>query len=142
MSTTAEYADFTQKLIAEFRANEGKVSLDPFKGSALLLLTTTGAKTGLARTTPVAYARDGEHYTVIASKGGAPTHPAWYLNLVANPIVTVEVGAETFKASASVPAGAERRRLYDAQAALMPGFAEYEKGTEREIPVVVLQRIG
>ncbi len=109
-------------------------------GRRLMILTTIGARTGVARATPVAYTRDGDAYVVIASKGGAPTHPAWYHNLVAHPDVTVEVEGQRFEARASVAHGAERRRLYDAQAALMPGFAEYEQKTERVIPVVRLER--
>lgn len=142
MSTTAEYTDFTQKLISDFRANAGQLPSGPFKGRDLLLLTTTGARTGLRRTTPLVYTRDGERYVVIASKGGAPTHPAWYHNLLAEPDVTIEVGPDTVQARASVVGSAERRRLYDAQAALMPAFAEYEHLTQREIPVVVLKRLG
>jgi deazaflavin-dependent oxidoreductase (nitroreductase family) len=142
MSATAEYADFTTKLIETFRANAGTLPAGPFKGRDLLLLTTTGGRTGLPRTSPLAFSRDGDRYIVIASKGGAPTHPAWYLNLLANPIVRVEVGPETIQATATVAQGAQRRRLYDAHAALMPTFAEYEQRTDREIPVVILERLG
>ena len=142
MSATTEYADFTTQLISAFRANAGVLTVGPFAGRNLLLLTTTGARTGLPRTSPLAFSRDGDDYVVIASKGGAPTHPAWYHNLIANPSVTLEVGAETFAATARVATGTERRRLYDAQAAVMPGFAAYEQNTDREIPVVVLQRVG
>ena len=105
MSATAEYADFTTQLISAFRANAGVLTSGPFAGRNLLLLTTTGARTGLPRTTPLAFSRDGEDYVVIASKGGAPTHPAWYHNLIANPVVTLEVGAETFQATARVAVG-------------------------------------
>jgi deazaflavin-dependent oxidoreductase (nitroreductase family) len=112
-----------------------------FKGAPILLLTTTGARSGQTRVNPLAYTRDGDRYVVIASKGGSPEHPAWFHNLKANPLVTVEVGADKFQAQALVPEGAERDRLYDAQASVMPGFAEYQKKTTRRIPVVVLQRI-
>jgi len=88
------------------------------------------------------YSRDGERFFVIASKGGAPTHPDWYHNLVANPGVTVEVGAESFEAKASVLTGQERDRAYGRQAAEMPFFAEYEKRTPRKIPVIALERTG
>src|SRR5262249_52739913 len=108
----------------------------------LLLLTTTGKRTGKTHVNPLAYTRDGERYVVIASKGGAPTHPEGYLNLVANPAVTVEVGNETFSARATVPKGEERDRLFEAQAKIMPGFAQYQRQTKRRIPVVVLERLG
>ena len=133
--------DFNEKLIAEFRANGGKVS-GMFAGRPMLLLTTTGAKSGLKRTTPLVHTRDGDRIVVIASKGGAPTNPAWYHNLVANPTVTVELGTEKFPAKATVVTGAERDRLFAAQAALMPAFAEYETKTTRQIPVVVLERLS
>ena len=106
-----------------------------------LLLTTRGAKSGRLHTTPLVYTRDEETLIVIASKGGSPTHPDWYHNLVANPRVTVEVGAETFEARASVLQGEERRRAFDLQAAAMPFFAEFEKKTPRQIPVIALKRV-
>ena len=105
------------------------------------MLTTRGAKSGRPFTTPLAYSRDGDRLIVIASKGGSPTNPDWYHNLRANPIVTVEVGAESFEARASVLEGEERRRAFDLQATAMPFFAEYEKKTAREIPVIALTRI-
>lgn len=131
--------DFNQQVIAEFRANGGKVG-GPFAGSPMLLLTTTGAKSGQSRTTPLVYTTDGDRIVIIASKGGAPTNPAWYHNLVANPTATVEIGTETFQARATVAEGAERERLFNQQAAQMPGFAEYQKKTTRQIPVVILER--
>jgi deazaflavin-dependent oxidoreductase (nitroreductase family) len=133
--------DFNNNVIAEFRANGGKVG-GPFAGSPMLLLTTTGAKSGQPRTTPLVHTMDGDHIVILASKGGAPTNPDWYHNLVAHPTVTVEMGAEKFQARAHVVEGEERQRLYDQQAALMPGFAEYQKKTTRQIPVVVLERVG
>jgi deazaflavin-dependent oxidoreductase (nitroreductase family) len=132
--------DFNQSLIEEFRANDGKVT-GVFAGRPLLLLTTTGAKSGRPRVSPLVYTTDGDRIVTIASKGGAPTNPDWYHNLVANPVVTVELPGETFQARATVIEGEERQRLYDAQAALMPGFAEYQQKTTRQIPVVVLERI-
>ncbi len=134
--------NFNQAIIADFRAHGGKVTMDPFVGAPVLLLTTTGAKSGQPRTSPLVYARDGDRYVIFASKGGAPTNPDWYHNLVAHPTVTVEVGAEKFQATATVPDGAERDRLFDAQARAMPGFAEYQKNTTRRIPVMVLERTG
>jgi len=134
-------SDFNQNVITEFRANGGKVG-GPFEGAPMMLLTTTGAKSGQARTSPVVYTKDGARYVIIASKAGAPTNPDWFHNLVANPEVTLEVGTETFPARATVTSGEERTRLYDAHAALMPGFAEYAQKTTREIPVVVLERLA
>ena len=133
--------DFNQSVINEFRENHGRVS-GGFAQAPLLLLTTTGARTGKARTTPVVYTRDGERLVIVASKAGAPTNPHWYLNLVANPEVTVELPDDTFKARASVAEGDERDRLYSAHAAVMPAFADYAAGTDRVIPVVALDRIA
>lgn len=128
-------------MIAEFRANEGKVG-GPFAGSPMVLLTTTGAKSGKERTSPLVYTTDGDRIVIIASKAGAPTNPDWYYNIVANPTVTVEIGAERFQARATVAEGAERDRLFNQQATQMPGFAEYQTKTTRVIPVVVLEREG
>lgn len=136
----SETNDFNQNVIRQFRANGGKVG-PPFEGAPMILLTTRGAKSGQERTTPLVHTRDGDKYVIIASKAGAPTNPAWYHNLVANPEVTVEVGTEKFQARARVATGEERDRLYDAQAKLMPNFAEYQQKTTRKIPVVVLERI-
>jgi deazaflavin-dependent oxidoreductase (nitroreductase family) len=138
MST--DFATFNRNLIDHFRANAGEIRDGMFKGAPILLLTTKGAKSGTTYTTPLVYTRDDDRLVIIASKGGAPTNPAWYHNLVANPVVTVEVGPESFEANAVVAEGDERDRLFDAQAALMPNFAEYQKNTTRRIPVVVLER--
>jgi deazaflavin-dependent oxidoreductase (nitroreductase family) len=132
---------FNERVIDDFRAHQGQITSGPFTGRSLLLLTTRGAKTGDERTSPLAYSRDGDRFVVIASKGGAPTHPAWYHNLRTHPDVTVEIGPDKFRARAHVAGEPERRRLYDQHAAKMPAFAEYEKKTTRQIPVVVLQRI-
>jgi deazaflavin-dependent oxidoreductase (nitroreductase family) len=129
--------DWNKKIIEEFRANDGRVGGN-FEGKPLLLLHTTGAKSGEERVNPVAYIKDGGKLVVIASKGGAPTHPDWYHNIVAHPQVTVEVGTEKFDASAAVAKEADRRRLYDEMVKIMPGFADYEKKTTRSIPVIVL----
>ena len=133
---------FNEAVIEDFRTHHGQITKGPFAGRSLLLLTTRGAKTGHERINPLAYTRDGDRIFVIASKGGAPTNPDWYRNLRANPRVTVEVGPERFEANAIVTKGAERRRLYDLQAARMPAFKDYETKTTREIPVVVLERAG
>lgn len=139
--TEDEFKNFNENLIAEFRANAGKVG-GMFEGSPMMLLTTTGAKSGQSRVAPLVYTTDNGRYVIIASKGGAPTNPDWFHNLRAHPEVTVEMGTETFPARAAVTEGAERQRLFDQQAALMPGFAEYQKNTTRQLPVVVLERIG
>ena len=135
----SEFDEWNRKIIEEFHTNGGKVG-GQFAGGQLLLLTTTGAKSGKRRVNPLAYTTDGDRLVIIASKGGAPSSPDWYYNLVAHPKVTIEVGTETFEATATVVAGEERDILYAKQAALMPGFAEYEKKTTRKIPVVVLER--
>jgi deazaflavin-dependent oxidoreductase (nitroreductase family) len=134
-----DYNAFNRQLIEEFRANGGKVG-GMFAGAPLLLLTTTGARSGQPRIAPLAYTSDNGHLVVIASKGGAPTHPDWFHNLRANPEVTVEVGKETFPARATIPEGAERQRLFEQMAAQMPNFAEYQRNTTRKLPVVVLER--
>jgi deazaflavin-dependent oxidoreductase (nitroreductase family) len=137
----SEPNNFNQKIIEEFRANNGKVG-GPFAGANMLLLYTTGAKSGQQRINPLVYTTDGDALVIIASKGGAPTNPDWFYNLVANPIVTVEIGTGQFQARATVPAEPERTRLFDQMAAQRPGFAEYQRNTTRQIPVVVLEKIG
>jgi deazaflavin-dependent oxidoreductase (nitroreductase family) len=133
--------EFNQKLIVEFRANGGKVLSGPFVNLPLLLLTTTGAKSGRPFTTPLVYTKDGDRIVIIASKGGAPKHPSWFHNLKAHPTPTIEVGKERFQAKAVITTGPERERLFNAQAKAMPAFAGYQKNTTRQIPVIVLQRI-
>lgn len=134
-----EANDFNKQIIDEFRANAGKVS-GGFEGAPMLLLHTTGAKSGKERVNPVVYQADGDRYVIFASKGGAPSHPDWYRNITANPNVTVEVGADTIAVHARVADGDERERLWSKQKQLMPGFADYEQKTDRVIPVVVLER--
>jgi deazaflavin-dependent oxidoreductase (nitroreductase family) len=133
-------SDFNRKVIDEFRANEGKVG-GPFEGAPVLLLTSTGAKSGEQRTTPVVYQQDGERMVIFASKAGAPENPAWFHNLRANPTATVEVGPDTVEVEAVVTDGDERERLFSKQKQLMPQFADYEQKTTRQIPVVALQPI-
>jgi deazaflavin-dependent oxidoreductase (nitroreductase family) len=130
---------FNRTVIDEFRQNGGAVGGD-FTGAPMILVTHTGAKSGKQYTNPLVYTRDGDHYVIIASKAGAPDDPQWFRNIVANPLVTVEIGAETFTARARVAEGDERARLWRAQADLMPNFDEYAKNTTRQIPVVVLER--
>jgi deazaflavin-dependent oxidoreductase (nitroreductase family) len=128
-----------ENIIKEFRENGGTVG-GPFAGMKLLLITIKGAKTGTLRTNPLAYSKDGDNYVIIASKGGADTNPDWYHNLTANPNATIEVGSESIDVLASEAKGAERDRLYDAQAELYPGFKDYELKTARKIPVFVLKQ--
>ena len=137
MSLTNERINWNQKIIDEFRANDGKVG-GRFEGRTLLLLHTTGAKSGKERVNPVAYVREGERYVVIASKGGAPTNPGWYYNILAHPRLTVEVGTKTFQVDAKVAEEPERTRLYNKMVEIMPGFDDYRRKTERVIPVIVL----
>jgi deazaflavin-dependent oxidoreductase (nitroreductase family) len=132
--------DFNTAIITEFCANGGKVG-GGFEGAPMVLLHTTGAKSGEERVNPLVYTTDGDRYVIIASKGGAPTNPDWYHNIKANSAVTLEIGEETFAAKATVhDGGPDRDRLFAAQAELMPGFKDYEKATDRVIPVVVLER--
>jgi deazaflavin-dependent oxidoreductase (nitroreductase family) len=128
------------KIIEEFRANNGKVG-GYFSGMNLLLMTTKGAKSGKESIVPVAYTKDGENFVVVASKGGAPTNPSWYYNLVANPEITVEVGKDKFKARAINAEGEERERLFNQHAAEYPQFNDYKAKTTRVIPVFSLERI-
>ncbi|HEX2054409.1 MAG TPA: nitroreductase family deazaflavin-dependent oxidoreductase [Actinomycetota bacterium] len=134
-------ANWNQKIIEEFRANEGRVG-GPFEGAPMVLLTTTGAKTGRSHTTPLMYLPEGDRVVVFGSKGGAPEHPQWFNNLVANPKVKIEVGTETHEATARVAEGEERERLYREQARRYPQFAEYQQKTSRQIPVVILEKAG
>lgn len=132
---------FNDNLIKEFRANGGKVNSGPFVNAPLILLTTTGAKSGRPFTTPLVYTKDGNRIVIIASKGGFPKHPAWFHNIKANPTVTLEIGTKKFQAKATITSGAERQRLFDAQAKVMPNFTEYQKATTRVIPVIAMEPI-
>jgi deazaflavin-dependent oxidoreductase (nitroreductase family) len=132
--------DWNQTVIDEFRANKGNVG-GMFEGMPLTLLTTTGARSGAKRINPLVYLDDGDRLIVFASKGGAPTNPDWYHNLVANPTVNVEVGEDAFQARAVVMTGEERDSLYARQAKEQPQFAEYAEKTTRTIPVIALERI-
>ena len=133
-------SDWNAAIIDEFRANEGRVA--SFGKQPLVLLTHRGAKTGTERTNPLAAFRDGDDYLVVASKGGAPTNPDWYHNLLANPDATIEVGAETLAVTAR-PADEDRAaRLWAMITAANPAFAEYEDKTDRTIPVVILSPVS
>jgi len=137
----SELNDFNQRVIKEFRANQGKVG-GQMANMPVLLLTTTGAKSGRSITKPLVYSRDGDRVVIIASFAGGPKNPPWYYNLVANPEATVEVGSERFRVRATVTTGEERQRLFDRQAEQMPIFKEYQQKTTRQIPVFVLTRIA
>lgn len=132
-------SDWNDKIIAEFRANDGKVG-GPFEGATLLLLHTTGAKSGKERVNPLMCYADGDRYVVVASKAGAPSHPDWYHNVVANPEVSVEVGTEHFDALAIIADEPERTELYSKMEAISAGFTEYKNKTDRVIPVIILTR--
>lgn len=131
--------DWNQQIIEEFRTHGGKVG-GPFEGVTLLLLTTTGAKSGQKRINPLIYLLDGERLFIFAAKGGSPTNPDWYHNLVAHPQVTVELGTEQFEATAVLLEGEERDQIYAKETQVYPGAADYEKKTTRKIPVVELVR--
>ena len=139
MTTANDRNSFNAQVIEEFRANGGKVG-GRFGGANMVLLHTTGAKSGQPRINPLVYLPDGDRYVIFASKGGAPTSPDWYHNLVAHPEVTIEVGTETIPATARVATGEERDHLYARQVAAMPVFGEYQERATRTIPVVILTR--
>jgi deazaflavin-dependent oxidoreductase (nitroreductase family) len=131
--------DWNAQIIAEFRKNHGRVGGD-FEGAPLLLLHTIGKRSGKPCVNPVMYLRDGERYVIFGSKAGADTHPDWYRNLMAHPNVQIEVGDETIDVQADDLQGPERNRLFERQASLYPGFAEYQRKTKRVIPVIALTR--
>ena len=133
--------DFNQHVIDEFRAENGRVG-GPFEGGRLILLTTKGARSGALHTNPVAYLPDGDRILIIASAGGAPTHPDWFHNLVANPRVTVEDGTFTYDAEATVLPGDERDRVFARAAEANPGWSDYQAKTTRTIPVVALRNVS
>lgn len=136
-----EVNDFNDTVIAEFRANHGRVG-GPFEGAPLLLLHSTGAKTGAPRVHPMMYQAVGQSFAVFASKAGAPDNPAWFHNLVAHPEAEIEVGDAIVSVRARVSEGAERDRIWEAQKQAYPGFADYEARTDRVIPVVILDPVG
>ena len=133
-------SDFNAAIIDEFRANAGKVG-GPFEGAPMVLLHTRGARSGAEHVNPLVYQPVGDDLAIFASKGGAPTHPDWYHNLVAHPDVTVELGPDTVALRARVAEGDERERIWSRQKEVMPGFADYEAKTPRVIPVVILERV-
>ncbi len=135
---------WNQAIIQEFHAKGGK-GVGQF-GNRLVLLTTTGARSGKERTTPLMYHRDGGRYVVVASKAGAPDNPGWYHNLKSNPLARIEVGTEsgreTFEVRAHEAEGEERERIWADRVAIAPGFGDYQRQTSRRIPVMLLERIG
>lgn len=133
--------DWNGQIIKEFRENAGKVG-GRFEGFPLLLLHSKGAKTGRERVNPLAYQADGERYMIFASKGGAPTNPDWYHNLIANPDASIEVGTDTIAVRATVLTGQERDRVWTRQIERAPAFGEYEARSGRTIPVVALDPVG
>jgi deazaflavin-dependent oxidoreductase (nitroreductase family) len=133
--------DRNSKIIEDFRANSGRVG-PPFEGAPILLLHTTGAKSGAARINPIVYLADGHKMVVFASYGGAPKNPAWFHNLMGGGPASVEVGTESFPVTARITEGDEREKYWSKQKQDMPGFAGYEQKTTRQIPVVVLERTG
>jgi deazaflavin-dependent oxidoreductase (nitroreductase family) len=132
--------NWNKQIIEEFRANGGKVG-GQFAGANLLLLHTFGARSNQPRINPLAYFKDGDNYVIIASKGGAPTNPDWYYNILAHPDVTFEVGTSQFKAQATIPERPERDRIFADVARQAPGFGKYQENTSRIIPVVLLERV-
>jgi deazaflavin-dependent oxidoreductase (nitroreductase family) len=132
-------SDWNEKIIAEFRANEGKVGGN-FEGAPLLLLHSTGARTGKERVNPMMCQAVGDSFAVFASKAGADTNPDWFHNLKANPEARIEVGTETLEVTARVLSAEERAPIWEEQKARYPGFADYEGKTDRVIPVVMLDR--
>jgi deazaflavin-dependent oxidoreductase (nitroreductase family) len=139
--TVTEAEDWNSKIIAEFRANGGKVGGN-FEGAPLLLLHTVGARSGQPRVNPMMYQDIGDALAVFASKGGAPTNPDWYHNLRANPRVSAEIGTGTAEFTARLAEGAERERIWAAQKRDYPGFADYETKTDRQIPVIILEPVS
>ena len=132
----ADRIDYNRQVVEQFRANGGKVE----GWAPLILLTTRGAQSNQERIYPLMSVPYGDHYLAIASKGGAPKNPLWYYNVLAHPDVTVEVGSEKFAATARLLSGAERERAFAQAVSVFPNYAEYQKKTEREIPVFLLER--
>lgn len=141
MSIPSDMRAFNQNLIDEFRANGGKLG-GRLANSSILLLTSTGAKSGQPRTVPLGYGRDGDRLIVVAANAGAPAHPDWYHNLLAHPDVTVELPGERFAARAVVCAGADRERIIARQAEIVPWLPAQQQKTDREIPIVAFERVA
>ena len=140
MATDAETL-YGEEHVRAYRETGGKVGHIWRKGSKTLLLTTTGRKSGKPRTTPLIYENDGDRYVIVASKGGAPEHPGWYLNIEKNPEVELQVLADVFKARAYTAEGEERARLWELVNQQWPDYTKYTENTDREFPIVVLERV-
>ena len=138
----SDFAGWNQKMIDEFRANEGKVG-GPFEGAPMIIIHTKGRKSGKTYENPLVYQDVDGNFAIFASKGGAPEHPDWYRNIVANPEMEAEVGTEKIKVRARELEGEEREKIWTKQKERMPGFAEYEEKTKgiRDIPVILLERV-
>ncbi len=141
MPSPSEMTAFNQQVIDNFRANKGKVTIDPFKSAPIVLVHHVGAKSGVERVSPLAYDMDGDNLIIIAAKAGAPQNPAWFHNLVAHPRTKIELGPDTIQVTAEpLTEGDERTRLYQRMADKMPDLHEFQRNTDRLIPVVVLHR--
>lgn len=132
---------FGQEHVQRYRETDGEEGHDWQKGSKVLILTTTGRKSGEKRDTPLIYEKNGDSWVVVASKGGAPEHPAWYLNLQADPEAEIQVKADRFPVRARTAEGEEREELWRLAARQWPDYDEYQQKTDRQIPVVVLERV-
>jgi deazaflavin-dependent oxidoreductase (nitroreductase family) len=141
MSAPGDVRAFHARRVAEFRANGGKLN-PPLDTVPLLVLTTTGARSGEPRSTPMSYSTDGDRIVVVAANGGTPTNPAWYHNLLANPEATVELGGDIFRVRATVAPEPERTRLFNQHAANRPNFLEFQRNTARQLPVIILERVS
>ena len=141
MTQSSAPVDFNQQIIEEFRANDGRVG-GPFAGAPMILIHHLGARSGTERVSPLVYLPDGDDMIIAATKGGAPSHPDWYRNVVAHPEITVEVGADTFRVRAAETTGQERDDLWRRLKEARPGFAGYEAKTDRVFPMIRLTRIS
>ena len=142
MAPTPGEVAWNDRIIADFHAHKGRITEGRLAGANLLLMTSIGATSGEPRTAPLGYSRDGDRYVVVGSNSGLPQQPGWLANIRANPVVTVEVGEETFQARATITSGAERERLWAAHVAAIPHFATYETMTERELQVIAIERVA
>jgi deazaflavin-dependent oxidoreductase (nitroreductase family) len=138
----SDFKGWNEKIVDEFRANEGKVG-GPFEGAPMIIIHTKGRKSGKTYENPLVYKAVGDNFAIFASKGGAPTHPEWYLNILASPEIEAEVGTNRYRVRARELKGEEREKIWTEQKRQMPGFADYEQKTQgiREIPVILLERI-
>jgi deazaflavin-dependent oxidoreductase (nitroreductase family) len=139
---TSDETSWNDQIVADFHEHAGQITQGRLAGANLLLMTSIGARSGEPRTTPLGYTRDGDRYVVVGSNSGLPQQPAWLANIRANPVVTVEVGVETFPARATITTGAERQRLWTSHVAAIPHFATYEKMVDRELQVVAIERVA